>query len=344
MSSPAGPPAPPSLSVFRLLHGALIDLPFRPPPAASVRVATLWPDSTVATGWAHHSWDIGPGGRGHLPSLTDLGDVIGFLAEIRPPPPALPANVWAPGTNRHQSPPAHYLTWYGYLHQITATALVLRGPYPTPVAAYTGAQRAEIAALHHERVGEEPALPGAPPLSPSFTHTGENTTVGDPHHGWIRVPGHLLTTALTCPVGMLQRSLAARVPGLLTGSEPPITIAALAARHLPDQLADPTIRAASPPPLGGPVNAAPPAPDPDLPDDADLLGDTSPTRASTDPNSQHPDQPRGRPERDLDGQPGDLNADRATPAAPTAEDGEPPQPVDDLAGPSNLPSPGLDLP
>ncbi len=325
----------PSLSSFRLLHGTLIDLPFRPPPGATVRVATLWPASDAARGWAHLTWEVGPAGRGYLPALTDVGDVIGFIAEIRPPPRALPANVWAPPTPAGPPVPPAYLTWYGYLHQITATALYLRGPYSDALAAYTGAQRAEIATLHQERAGQEAVLPGAPPLAPSLTPTGDTTTVGDPHHGWIRVPAHLLTAALTQPIDALQCHLAARVPGLLTGREPAITIAALAARHLPDQLADPSGHPAPPLPQPGLPSATPTPPAPPS-------GGATPVdqpAAAPDTPDQKPDdaiQDAGAPDPRLD-----TNA--PDPAPPTATGSDPPWPdstLPDLADPPT----GLDLP
>ncbi|MCM3921561.1 hypothetical protein ND748_07765 [Frankia sp. AiPs1] len=330
---------PPPLSSFRLLHGTLIDLPFRPPPAATVRVATLWPESKGARGWAHLTWEVGPAGRGYLPALTDVGDVIGFIAEIRPPPRAIPANVWAPPTSREPPARPHYMTWYGYLHQVTATALLLRGPYPDVLAAYTGSQRAEIATLHHEhaRTGQEPVLPAAPPLATSITPTGDTTTVGDPHHGWIRVSAHLLTAALTQPIDTLQRHLAARVPGLLTGREPAITIAALAARHLHDRLADPSSHPAPPlPPPGLPFAA----PTPPVPPGGDETPVQQPPAAAPDAPGQEP----GDLGRDVGAPDLNLDADAPDAAPPTAADSDPPWPDSPLLDLADPPPTGLDLP
>ncbi|WP_076828546.1 hypothetical protein [Frankia sp. CcI49] len=284
LPSPTAPDNTPFHS-FRVAAGSVVlDLPFRPPPGWNVRAATLWPDSRSAHGWGADHWAIGPGGRGFVPGLTDVGDVVQFATESPTPQRELTANVWsAPGAPDTQQPqPAH--SWFGYLHGITRTSLIVRGPYRTPEAAYHAAQRAlqidlartdttrEVA--HHA----EPLHPAAPPAAVSLDYHGDSATVGDPYHGWITVPSRDLASALMLPRQELLQHLRRHVPHL-NGREPQVTIAALAARHIPHQLPsllnppapmpvppdvpeppDPTLAGPNEPPSGGNTSPAVPSP------------------------------------------------------------------------------------
>ncbi|MCM3884625.1 hypothetical protein [Frankia sp. R82] len=303
MSGPPPPDTPP-LHAFRLLRGqVLIDLPFQPhaiSAASTVRVATLWPNADDPRGWAHTPWEPAGYGRGFRPGPVELGDVVGFIAESRPPARALPTAI---PTSFHDQPAlTRHLTWYGYLHEISDLHLLLRGPYPQPLAAYTAAQRALIATLDHQNTGREPVLPASPPLTTSITHTAEHSTVGDIHHGWIRVPARLLTHALMQPVDQLRHRLTARAPSLLTGHEPPITLAALAARHLADQLHEPFLAAPTPlptppaPDVPAPPPPADPEPEPDASSTADGTSTTGPASPDTTPGPSDGPDAHGAPD------------------------------------------------
>jgi hypothetical protein len=366
----SGPPTPdtPTLRAFRLLRGqVLIDLPFYPYTNAVIRAATLWPDPSTPGGWGHAFWEPAAYGRGFVPGAVDLGDVIGFTAEIHPPP-ALPPSTAAPGTD--QPSPVRYLSWYGYLHQISDATLVLRGPYSHPLAAYTAAQQALIATLDQQHPGHEAVLPAAPPVTTSVTHTAEHTTVGDPHHGWIRVPTRLFTHALMHPTDQLRHHLTARAPGLLTGREPPITLAALTARHLPDYLSGltpsagwtptrdlptPPNPAEKPPPSPpNPTNPHPqpgepanPTPQPAAPDDAVNMPAAAP--AEPDPLHEPADStahtwtpPDAHTATHEGSDPHPHEPATSTPRSATSPDAPAAAPPDPTLIPDS--SPGIDLP
>jgi hypothetical protein len=284
--------AGPRLKVARLHpSGVLLDLPFTPPPGAAVHVATFWPEPTGTDGWAFVNWERGPHGRGvQLPQIIDLGDVVGFRAVSHPQLPAGPGPADGPDP---AAPPSHVhvIDWWGYLHAVERGALVLHGPHPTLPAAYAAAQHALAAQIWsqaptnaaanrnpaggldthpgRDRAWREPAQP---PASVSVTWHGETATVSDPRHGWLHVDSDDLAAALTLRSDDLLRSLRSLNLGV-DGNEPPATLAALAALHLPEL---PNIRTSAPPgppPLApssqapsppAPSAAAPPPSGPDL--------------------------------------------------------------------------------
>jgi hypothetical protein len=92
------------------------------------------------------------------------------------------------------------------------------------------------------------ALPSAPrgrpaPATVTIIRDGDDITVGDPRHGWITTRADRLAAALTRPPADMAGLLRTRAPGVrLLGAEPPITLAALAAHHLPDRLPAPACR------------------------------------------------------------------------------------------------------
>ncbi|WP_084692219.1 hypothetical protein [Parafrankia elaeagni] len=281
LASPTAPDNTPFHS-FRVAGGSVVlDLPFRPPPGWSVRAATLWPDSRSAHGWGADHWAAGPGGRGFVPGLTDVGDVLQFAAESPTPQRELTANVWAPPESRDAPQARTVHSWFGYLHGITRTSLIVRGPYQTPEAAYYAAQRAlqidlaRTEAAHEPTRPAEPLHPAAPPVAVSLDYHGDTATVGDPYHGWITIPSRDLASALMLPHHELLRHLHRHVPHL-NGREPQITLAALAARHLPHQLPDLLAQ-----PRGGapsePDASAPATPTPTGPSDATTDGQAPPS-------------------------------------------------------------------
>ncbi|EFC81327.1 hypothetical protein [Parafrankia sp. EUN1f] len=280
LPSPTAPDNTPFHS-FRVAAGSVVlDLPFRPPPGWNVRAATLWPDSRSAHGWGADHWAIGPGGRGFVPGLTDVGDVLQFAAESPTPQRELTANVWsAPGAPGTQQPRTVH-SWFGYLHGITRTSLIVRGPYRTPEAAYHAAQRAlQIDLVRTDTAREpahhtEPLHPAAPPAAVSLDYHGDSATVGDPYHGWITVPSRDLASALMLPRHELMLHLRQHVPQL-NGREPQVTVAALAARHIPHQLAS-LLDPPGPTPVFTDV-AEPPDPAPAGPEEPPGGGNTPPT-------------------------------------------------------------------
>ncbi|ABD12659.1 hypothetical protein [Frankia casuarinae] len=272
--------AGPRLKVARLHpSGLLLDFPFAPPPGSAVYVATFWPEPAAPSGWSFAQWQRGPHHRGvQLPQIADLGDVVGFRAVTRPqlgnvPPPAVRSGVPQP------PPAANVVEWWGYLHAVERGALVLHGPHPSLPAAYAAAQHALAAQVwagepagttprggpagslgvhpSRERAWREPAQP---PAAVSLTWHGDTATVSDPRFGWLHVPADDLAAALTRRSDELVRALQPLIRGI-DGTEPPVTLAALAALHLPDL---PNIHAPTPPP--GPSTPEPPAPEPSTPE------------------------------------------------------------------------------
>ncbi|MCK9895015.1 hypothetical protein [Frankia sp. AgB32] len=313
--------AGPRLKVARLHpSGVMLDLPFTPPPGSAVHAATFWPEPTAPNGWAYIPWERGPHGRGvQLPQLVDLGDVVGFRAVTRPQLADVPSSASHAGAP--QPPPAavNVVEWWGYLHAVERGALVLHGPHPGVTAAYAAAQHALTAQVlardptdptqprgpagsqgghpPRDRAWREPAQP---PASVSLTWHGDMATVSDPRFGWLHVPADDLAAALTLRADDLVDQLRPLVRGI-DGTEPPITLAALAALHLPHL---PDVHAAAPPPGPATPTASPSGPPPsDQPPAATGPADPappdppppSPGQASTAPPSEVPDGP------DLDG-------------------------------------------
>jgi hypothetical protein len=352
-----GPPAPegPPLKAFRVLAGTtVIDLPFLPPPGARVRAATLWPDPANPTGWGAAPWEPGPAGRGFTPVAVELGDVVGFAADLpAPPPPQInPANPF-------QHPPAHPLaprpaaavvTWYGYLHAVDADRLLLRGPYHRPEHAYTAAQHAlhaHLRAAPDHTAGPGRGQPGGarlagtdpvpvelaqPPAAVTVTHHGGTATVGDPRHGWIHTDADRLAAALTHTPAELHALLDGHVPGGLGGAESRLTLAALAARHTPHLLADVTAPTPAAPRRPPPLHPPHPTPRPKPADPADPADpDTPPPVGPADPDPPQADPPPAPPSAPTASPPAaghtEPPADPAPPHAPeTPPDAPPPSP------------------
>ena len=274
---PTGPDLRPVTTVPRLtwfrLHASstVIDFPLHSTTAARAWVATMWPDTRIAGGWQRQAWQPGPAGRGFVPAVVELGDVLQFGIEHLPPLGARPAEP-------------EVSLWHGYLHAVHADSILVHGPHPTPRQALAAAQHALVEQIHHTahttelrptaaRPGAQlgaqdsraPITPAQPPTSLTVAFHDAQATVGDPAHGWLVVDTTQLTTALTRTTSDLTRILTGRVH--LTGREPPITLAALAAQHAPEYLttpnnpAGPTHAASAPsgPPAGPPDPATPPA-------------------------------------------------------------------------------------
>jgi hypothetical protein len=279
---PARASEPPRLKVCRLHpSGVMLDVPFTPPAGSQVRAGTFWPEPRSPTGWVNQEWKPGPQERGFtVPHVIELADVIGFAAYTTPPPaqPAPVGDPWRPPDPAAPAPtptpapqPARVLEWWGYLHALETDAVILRGPYPDAFAAYVDAQQALLARLQPAspppaRPSAAPGAPGAagidiepaqPPAAVSLHWAGANVIVGDPDHGWLHVEADDLAAGLSLEPAALAADLRAAGAGL-TGREPPVTLAALAAIHLPDRLPD--ITATPPPPP--PSLPAPPAPAP----------------------------------------------------------------------------------
>ncbi|ONH22557.1 hypothetical protein [Pseudofrankia asymbiotica] len=387
---PAGPPPrtgpvwwnlPPRLVACRLHPtGVLLDVPVTGANGTQIVVSTAWPDPNAPSSWTHQRWRPSPAGRGYdIPRLTELGDVVAITewdtvttpATVLPPahrglrrrePTVLPA----------EHHPVAHATWWGYIHAIDTDALILHGPFPTPVAAYSAAQQAYLRKLQpgHTQPATRaaPVQPATPPATVSVTYNGPNTTVGDPTHGWLTVPTDRFHNAIAVPTHQLHTLLRPH-----HGDLPPTTahstlaaLAALAARHTPDQLPDiclptpltpdPTPPVSTPPlsdatdapdpydpdptrlPTPAPSTTAPPeqpAAPPDAVTEPDPSASTKPDRPAADPTGPEPDLPHA--------------AGRPTPADPprTASDPflpdlspytEPDPPLAGPVGPDGLPS------
>ncbi|WP_322779378.1 hypothetical protein [Frankia sp. Cas4] len=252
MTTPPPPPArTPRLTVCRLHPaGVVLDIPLAAPAGSQVHAGTFWRDPTAPTGWLRGDWQPGPDGRGLRPHLIEPGDVVGFAAfgpAARPPTPAL-GNPWQPPDRRQQAPePAVKVAeWWGYIHAIEADALLLHGPHPDAHTAYATAQQTLLARAHQLAAttppsagggGPVPVEPAQAPAAVTATWHGATATIGDPHHGWLHVRTDDLTAAMRLRDSDLRRRLRPHL-STLTGDEAPITLAALAAQHIPDQLPD----------------------------------------------------------------------------------------------------------
>lgn len=255
------------LTWFRL-HASttVIDFPLHSPTAARAWVATMWPDTRIAGGWQRQFWQPGPAGRGFVPAVVELGDVLQFGIEHQPAVGAPP-----------DQPPEVSL-WHGYLHAVRGDSILVHGPHPGPRQTLAAAQQALIQQIHQsghtpdrpaasgratQLSAPEPGIaitPAQPPTTLTVTFDGAYATVGDPTHGWLVVPTDQLMTAMTRDPRDLAGHLAHHVR--LSGREPPLTLAALAAQHAPQNL-----QAPSPSPTGptgfyasGPPTAGSPRP------------------------------------------------------------------------------------
>lgn len=296
-NAPAAIPSVPSvvpmtvsarLTWFRL-HAAttVIDFPLHSPTATRAWVATMWPDTRIAGGWQRQFWQPGPAGRGFVPAVVELGDVLQFGIEHAPSPGA-----------KHTDPPQVSL-WHGYLHAVNNDSVLIHGPHPSPRHTLAAAQDALIQQIHHSaHTPTGPTTPGRsthlnsahpgaaitpaqPPTAVTVAFDGANATVGDPHHGWLVVPTDQLMTAMTRPPTDLTRLLTGRVH--LTGREAPLTLAALTAHHAPEHLTAPpaaghphftagTTGFTAPAPSPGPAAPPPAAPQPAPSTPADPAG------------------------------------------------------------------------
>ena len=315
--------AEPGLVSCRLhrVSGVLLDLPVTAPPGSQIRVATYWPTPGSPDGWAQAVWQPGREGRGLVaPPVTEIGDVLALAivdTTVEPPPPRpaglrglLAAQPAATPRNRE-----HVIgTWCGYLHGIERDALIMHGPFPSLTDAYGAAQQAQLRGLQPDRppTPAVPTAPGPPPVTVSITNHGSQQTIGDPTHGWITVPTDEFQAALTLGPGLLRDLLAPHV-GPLPASTAPVTLAALGARHLRDELPDlclppayqgpatptpawrpaPGSTPSGPPPAWATTPAAgqPPA---DAPDRTDTPPVRRPAAPSTEPRDL-PGQPAGGP-------------------------------------------------
>ena len=271
----AGLPEP-ALTWFRLHAGTtVIDFPLHAWPATRTWAATMWPDWRAPGGWARHLWEPSPHGRGFIPAAVELGDVVQFGVEP------------VPAGRKGAHPPAPTAYWHGYLHAVQPDSLLLHGPYREPRDAYAAAQHAMLAQIHQgpvppgsatmrdprlpgPGVSRAPVAPAQPPATVSLAFNGDTAVVGDPMHGWLVVPSEDLLAAMAHRPQELADRLRPHVPGL-TGRAPPVTLAALAAKHL-GHLASARIYTRSEPTSALPTSAptppqpqGPPPPSPPMP-------------------------------------------------------------------------------
>jgi hypothetical protein len=241
VTRPPGPPPvmlpEPALTWFRLHAGiTVIDFPLHTWPATRTWAATMWPDRRAPGGWVRHLWEPSPNGRGFIPAVVELGDVIQFGVEP------------VPAGRKEEHPPAPAACWHGYLHAVQHDSLLLHGPYPEPRDAYAAAQHALLARIHQgaaspgpantrdpglpiPAVSRAPVAPAQPPATVSLAFNGDTAIVGDPVHGWLVVSSEGLLAAMAHRPHELAERLRPHVPGL-TGREPAVTLAALSAKHL----------------------------------------------------------------------------------------------------------------
>jgi len=232
--------------------GVLLDVPVAAAAGTQIVVSTAWRDPNAPTGWAHQAWRPSPVGRGYeIPRLTELGDVVAITVWATAPAPAPAPAVEvqaAPRGQRRREPaaaptrtgPVVRTTWWGYLHAIEHDALVLHGPFPSPVAAYGAAQQAYLRKLQPgtaQWATRAPVRPATPPATVSVTYDGTNTTVGDPVHGWLTVASDRFHNAVAVPSHQLRALLRPHY-GDLPATTAHSTLAALAARQIPGQLPD----------------------------------------------------------------------------------------------------------
>ncbi|MBL7487893.1 hypothetical protein I6A60_19045 [Frankia sp. AgB1.9] len=354
MRAPTWPPGGPALVSCRVRPPSiLLDVPITAPPGGRIVVATFWPDPSGPAGWGRRLWSPGPESRGHLvPQITDLGDlvVITALANVPVPQPApdtAPRRPRVLGRMTAASAPPNPQTrevwlgtWYGYLHAVEPDAAVLHGPFLSLNAAHGAAQQALLRRLHPPSgpatattSRSTPVHPAAPPATVTVTHHGALTTIGDPTHGWLTVPTEALTAALTEPSGYL-RDLLEPDTGPLRPDTPPITLAALAAHHIPDLLPDITL-APEPKASRDPADLTPPpaTPTPDEP----TTGEPTPTAPETTAAASAAAAPPPR----SDSASGITTEPPPSPAQPTNTAGGPHHPT---AGTTDGAGPGAPLP
>jgi hypothetical protein len=116
--------------------------------------------------------------------------------------------------------------------------------------------------LHTQGDPASPTRPGPPTTTRLETvtvqHLGDHMQITDPDHGPLTVPTDRLLAALSARPDLLAEQLhTAQLR--LTGTEPPITLAALAALHTPNLVAQTTATDQATPPAM-PASAAPSPP------------------------------------------------------------------------------------
>jgi hypothetical protein len=290
--TPTTIPSTPKMTWFRLHAGTtVIDFPLRGTANSRTWIATMWPDARAPGGWARHAWQPGPGGRGFVPSVVELGDVVQFAVQHTP----------------EGRDPSGTTYWHGYLHAVRPDSVLIHGPYPSPHEAHAAAQLALV-----EQINAPPSLPGTPqssrsavgieltptatrgvattpaqpPATVSVAFHGQQATIGDPLHGWLVVDTSRLLAAMAYPPDQLADLLRPALPHL-DGREPPLTLAALAAAHLPDQLPLATSRPPTPAAAPGvpapdtPAPSGPPSPNGSAPDPPDLSEPPDPPDLAT---------------------------------------------------------------
>jgi hypothetical protein len=239
-------------TVWRVHQSVMIDTPLIPPPGSQPWAAVLWPDPRVAGGWGRAMMAPGPNGRGFAADRLTPGDVIEFGADYR-----------------RQTSRKHFETiphrWYGVVMATAHNHVVGVGPFPGPEPARQFADRA-LEMWRQSVLADTPGLPELPAPAPALPTgrtgqaptvevrtNGEVTRVDDPTHGRLVVDAAVFGAAMATDtaqlVGVLRDAHTDTGQPELTGAEPKATLAALVARHAPDQvLVDAEVVTAAPDP------------------------------------------------------------------------------------------------
>jgi hypothetical protein len=278
---------PAGLTWFRLEGGhAVVDFPLRLTRESRPWAATIWPDPRAATGWGGQHWRPSESGRGFVPSIVELGDVIEFGVQHAPTPDPLhggasgePPQYGGRGRGLAAAGPPERAFWHGYLHAVRPDGIVIHGPHRGAHHAHAAAQQALLAHLRtHADPGMGDSLAGAlggmrldrPRAGQPGWELRHDPGLGEhepavlaqppvtvsvsfhDRHATVGDPVHgwLVVDAahLLSAMTAAPDQLAHRLAThvRLTGHEPALTLAALAVRHLPE-LPHPTPTAASNP-------------------------------------------------------------------------------------------------
>jgi hypothetical protein len=215
----------------------MIDTPLIPPPGSQPWAAVLWPDPRAAGGWGRAMMTPGSNGRGFAADRLTPGDVVEFGADYRR----------QTGRKHFEMVPHR---WYGVVMATAHNHVVGVGPFPGPEPARQFADRA-LQVWRQSVLADTPGLPQLPaPALPSgrtgqtpaveVRTNGEVTRVNDPTHGRLVVDAAVFGAAMATDtaelVGLLRDAHADSGQPELTGAEPKATLAALVARHAPDQV------------------------------------------------------------------------------------------------------------
>ena len=106
----------PGLVVLRFVNGVVVDHPFVAVVPSPLWAATLEPDTSDQSGWRRTLWPTAPGGRGWVPDVLHFGDVIEFGSHSDP--------RWR---------------WFGWFTHRVDDAVVVTGPFASPVTAWSDA-------------------------------------------------------------------------------------------------------------------------------------------------------------------------------------------------------------